>query len=417
MSTLESYLLKHQFYSQPLLKNPNNDLNLIVVIPCYNEPDLISTLTSLWRCEKPLCSVQVIVIINSSISDSYNILGQNEETYNTAKDWIQKHEDNKLRFQVFNFPNLPNKHAGVGLARKIGMDEAVRVFNKINNENGIIACLDADCTCAQNYFTAITRHFSNLQINACCIYFEHPINNAKEEINNAIIDYELFLRYYVQALRYAGYPYAYHTIGSTMVIRVLTYAQQGGMNKRKAGEDFYFLQKIIPLGNFKMINNTKVIPSARASDRVPFGTGKAISKHIKTDSEPLMTYHFQIFKDLRQFISCIEKLYQDKHDKDIIRTQPTSIIEFLKQENFTKKLDELKNNSTSASAFIKRSYRWLNGFKVLKYIHYANIHCYSPVSIREVAYELLVEKDEAYKNLKLTPTELLMQYRKLDKMD
>ena len=36
---------------------------------------------------------------------------------------------------------------GVGLARKTGMDEAVRRFNAINNPEGIILNLDADCTC------------------------------------------------------------------------------------------------------------------------------------------------------------------------------------------------------------------------------------------------------------------------------
>src|SRR5213594_3575687 len=92
------------------------------------------------------------------------------------------------------------------------------------------------------------------------------------KVAEAIAAYELHLRYYVRALRYAGFPYAHHTIGSCMAVRADVYKKQGGMNKRQAGEDFYFLQKIIPLGHFTDLTETKVIPSSRPSDRVPFGT-------------------------------------------------------------------------------------------------------------------------------------------------
>ena len=43
---------------------------------------------------------------------------------------------------------------GVGLARKTGMDEAVRRFDIINNPEGVILSLDADCTVEHNYFVS-----------------------------------------------------------------------------------------------------------------------------------------------------------------------------------------------------------------------------------------------------------------------
>ena len=57
--------------------------------------------------------------------------------------------------------------------------------------------------------------------------------------------YELHLRYYKQALQFTGFPYYYHTIGSAFAVNAEVYCKQGGMNRQKAGEDFYFLQKII----------------------------------------------------------------------------------------------------------------------------------------------------------------------------
>ena len=93
------------------------------------------------------------------------------------------------------------------------------------------------------------RRPGNPRSPGCSIYFEHPLHGPLEpKVYEAIAAYELHLRYYVQALRYAAFPYAHHTIGSSMAVRADAYAKQGGMNKRQAGEDFYFLHKIIPLG-------------------------------------------------------------------------------------------------------------------------------------------------------------------------
>src|SRR5207249_6387595 len=114
-------------------------------------------------------------------------------------------------------------------------------------------------------------HFrENPRSPGCSIYFEHPLEGPLDaRVYDAISTYELHLRYYVQALRYAGFPYAYHTFGSCMTVRADAYMEQGGMNKRKAGEDFYFLQKIISLDGFSDLTETTVIPSqiGRASCR------------------------------------------------------------------------------------------------------------------------------------------------------
>ncbi len=81
------------------------------------------------------------------------------------------------------------------------------------------------------------------------------------------------------------------------------------MNRRKAGEDFYFLHKIIPLGEFREVNTTCVIPSSRESDRVPFGTGAAMRKYVASNESTLLTYAPECFYDLKMFFSCIPGLF------------------------------------------------------------------------------------------------------------
>lgn len=76
------------------------------------------------------------------------------------------------------------------------------------------------------------------------------------------------------------------------------------MNQRKAGEDFYFLHKFSILDQLGEINVEIVLPLARSSDRVPFGTGKAISQIIQGKNGPLtMKKQFNyLFKPANGFL-------------------------------------------------------------------------------------------------------------------
>ena len=78
-----------------------------------------------------------------------------------------------------------------------------------------------------------------------------------------IAAYELHLRYYTHGLRFSNLPYSFQTVGSAMAVRCSAYQKQGGMNKRKAGEDFYFIQKIIALGGYSELNSTTVFPVSK----------------------------------------------------------------------------------------------------------------------------------------------------------
>lgn len=418
MNIADNYLAKNSLFNSLIHEKPNNNTNIIVVIPCYYEPDIIKSLESLKKCFPTKCSVEVIVVINSSENASKEVIDYNLKTYTEAKSWtISNNSQNKI-FHILNIENLKTKDAGVGLARKIGMDEAIRRFDEINNKSGIIVGFDADCLCENNYLVEIEKHFENFpKANACSIYFEHPIsgNDFSESNYRGIIQYELYLRYYYQALKYIGVPYYYYTVGSSFAVNCLAYAKQGGMNKKKAGEDFYFLQKIIPLGNYSEINSTKVIPSPRPSDRVPFGTGASIQKWISNENEHYSTYNIQSFIDLKILFEHIELLWKiNQNNIQAFETKiPESIKLFLKINDFYKNLEEINSNSTSLESFRKRFYNWFNAFKVLKCLNFLadyNKHC--PIS--ESAFELLNLLNVKIEN-NSDSKDLLMAFRNLDK--
>jgi glycosyltransferase involved in cell wall biosynthesis len=361
------YLQKYGFLPPQIESIPPDDLGIVVVIPSYNEPNLILALQALEDCDKTQVKVEVIIVVNSSEVESSEVKSQNLISIAEFSKWNQ---GKQLYFHLIHLSDLPKKHAGVGLARKIGMDEAVARFDQLDKD-GIIASFDADAICEKNYLTEIERHFNESPNSpACSIYFEHPLDGDEFDhiIYQGIINYELHLRYYNQAIKFCGLPYAFHTVGSSMAVRSSAYQKQGGMNKRKAGEDFYFIHKIIALGNYSELNSTVVKPSPRTSDRVPFGTGKAISDWIKKEEDKFVTYKFEIFVQIKSFLQLIPEIYQNKSFPDGVLS--TAFIKFLAANDFENKILEILENTTDFKSFKKRFFVWFDAFKVLKLVHY-----------------------------------------------
>jgi len=417
---MTSYLQQRTLYP-PLIQNkPSLNLGIIVVIPAYDEANLLFSLMALKKCSLPSCDVEVLVVVNDSESDPVEVKYRNDSVAQKAREWALQQNDSRLKFHILRHSGLPKMHAGVGLARKIGMDEACWRFEKAGNQHGIIACFDADSRCDSNYFLALADHFDSFpETQACSIYFEHPLESIdfEDSIYEAIILYELHLRYYIQALRYAGFPFATHAIGSAMAVRSDAYQRQGGMNKRKAGEDFYFLHKFTPLGHFSEIKTTRVMPSPRPSHRVPFGTGKAIVEIMKSKAK-FLTYHPQSFEDLKPFFQTIDSLFfvEKENLPSFLFKLPKSIQAFLSDNQFEEKVSEIQANTAGPDTFQNRFFRWFNAFMVMKYLHFARDSFYENSPVEEAAGWLL--KKYSSKNFgqeNLSARQLLVQFRKMDK--
>jgi len=282
----------------------------------------------------------------------------------------------------------------VGLARKTGMDEALRRFSHISRPEGVIACLDGDCTVSASYFRSLEDELlKRKDRRACAVYFEHPVSGTEytQEIYSAITQYELHLRYYLMALKYSGFPDAFHTIGSTIAVKAETYMKAGGMNRRQAGEDFYFVQKLVPLGGFFSLNSATVSPSPRRSWRVPFGTGNAIGKMTDRGETVFRTYNPGAFTDLKAFFAtCSSGISEYGEDyRKIHASFPQSVRDFLPPEELKDKMDEISRNTSGTPAFRKRFFGWFNMFRVVKYLNHAHISHYSKVAAEEAACEIL----------------------------
>jgi len=316
---------------------PDPGTGIIVVIPCFNEPDILLTLESLQRCEPLAKGVEVIILINYPEDASAEIRRAAQKIFKAITDWNRKQDFRGIRYLPSGPVKLPLKWAGADLARKKGMDEAILRFSHLNKPDGLLVSLDADTTVRENYLIEIENHFIHYpeQVGAT-LAFEHPLEGLEPKHREGIRLYETYLAYYKEALTFAGYPNALFTIGSAFVVTADAYVKRGGMNRRKAGEDFYFLQNLVQQGQVGEIHTTRVFPSARLSDRVPFGTGPILKKWIEGKEDLTQTYSFQAFADLRSFFCRKEEWFNISHaefDKKI-RTLTEPVAAFLRKDDF-----------------------------------------------------------------------------------
>ncbi len=387
----QNYFIKKNFVPK-ITQSPSQNLELCVVIPCFNEPQLDLALESLAQCELPGCDVEVIVVVNHPENSEISIIDASLRALNLVERYNKGKGSKRIQYHAIKAFNLPRKHAGVGLARQIGMDEAAYRLLSVSGE-GIIACFDADSQCIPNYLVELFRFWQmNPKAHANSIRFEHPLkgNEFPQTIYDGIAIYELHLRYYNQALRFINFPFAYHTVGSSMACSASAYVRFGGMNRHQAGEDFYFLQKIIPHGHFGEVNSTCVFPSPRPSNRVPFGTGRAMSKLVN-QHEPITTYHLDSFLSLRPFFDRVDSLFNFTRSQtaEFLKSLPLPLSEFLVKTDATEALENVRRNSASVHTFRKRFFLWFDAFMMLKYMNYSAENYYGRVTVIPASIALL----------------------------
>jgi hypothetical protein len=234
---------------------------------------------------------------------------------------------------------LPPRH-GVGMARKIGADIALALWSEGRVASPWIHCTDADVILPMDYFEQATRNASNIsdglrttdsskdsdltKTPGISNSQRAPVNEATPsapaaalvypyehvDATREALEYEISLRYYVAGLRFAGSPYSFHTIGSSLAVHASAYAQVRGFPKRLAAEDFYLLNKLAKVGTIHSLHGESIGLSARTSNRTPFGTGHALerARSPERDLETLCVYHPAVFSYLGLWLQTLRAL-------------------------------------------------------------------------------------------------------------
>jgi len=397
---LQKYGLSYWTLETPLTSGITN----AVVVPAIAEFENIKSFLKSFAKQDPTYfdSTLLIFVINNKKSSSDEIKLDNQQALIYLRNIMTGNPDDSIGREILdkdiNFgivdaasprKMLSEKDGGVGLARKVGMDAVLNILEYTSKSKKLILTTDADCTLEPNYLTEVVNQFNRGDLSAAVVNFRHDIS-GNDILTEAIICYETFLRYYVLGLKYAGSPYAFHTIGSTMVCDYESYMKVEGMNKRKAAEDFYFLEKLAKNVNIESIGSTTVYPSKRGSWRVPFGTGQRVNRFLSKIQNEYTLYDPGSFNVLKEWLEVLNS--PGKTDIEFYLNGAKEIhpelVRFLYFQNFEPNMiNILRNSKTEAQLKIQKS-RWFDGFLTLKFIHHLRDNGSSEINMFEALDKL-----------------------------
>lgn len=389
-----SYLAKRAVASPWKIDSSSSQLYRgAVVIPSLAESaNLLPTLESLAQNPMQLLDqFLVLVVINQRVDACHADQADNQFTLAILPEWKDQLGLKTLCWIDASSPGkeLPQKQ-GVGLARKIGLDMSL---SKLDYAQGdpLLICLDADTLVQPDYLQALVNHFSGSSAGGASIPYRHR-PAADQEGQSAIDRYELFLRVYVLGLEQAGSPYAFHTVGSAMACRASAYVAAGGMNRRMAGEDFYFLQQVHKTSRVADLEGTVVHPSPRSSQRVPFGTGRAVGDMMADGEKRLMFYQPQVFVLLGQWLASVASNPDTDGCSLLERAGQISPVlhEYLEQSDFTASWDGLRRHNRGAARLLEAFHGWFDAFRTMRLIHLLSDNGYPRVSPEEAVTPLLM---------------------------
>ncbi len=402
-----SYLSKHLIKNYEIEWQRKNGINNVIVIPAIAEYDNIKVLLkSLSKNDPAFFPLSLILfVINNSPVSSKEIKEDNLISINLLRSIIGADNNSDFSREIINSglqiglidassegKELNTKQAGVGLARKIGMDLSLTIFDYSKGTKKMIICLDADCTISQTYLTNIINDFNKNNYSVAVVNFEHPVDGT-DEYNAAIICYEIFLRYYVTGLIFAGSDYAFHTIGSTMMCYHNAYMKIGGMNKRKAAEDFYFLEKLAKNYPINKIDCAIVYPSKRSSWRVPFGTGQSVTRFLSKIRDEYLLFDPDVFGILKEWL----EIYNSdaiSDPQDVLNQAKeihTELYNFLLQNNYLKQWEKILSNTKSGKQLSHQRKIWFDGFKTLKLIHHLRDTAFPEINMFDALNMLFIK--------------------------
>ncbi len=377
-----------EHYAEPEIQLLENlplltDIRHLLAIPCYDEP--VDFVQRLLQAEfQTQGRSLIILIVNQPIGVSCI---RNQELIRHFQQWhkvwsnasLSLFKDQHDRYDWIvcdqTQPGIDPRE-GVGKARKIAGDIACWLWLKQRIATDWLHCSDADAHLPSNYFEPITGDYS-------AITFAHKhLNNPQDDaVSNASHTYEQALDYYLQGLRWAGSPYAFNTIGSTLAVNILRYCQVRGFPKRNAAEDFYLLNKLAKIKPVAENLNICVNIESRLSQRVPFGTGPAVAKIIELQQlgQDYTYYAPECFMDLRSWLNHVPLF------AECVRTQHppmtalnTAITTALEAAGIDKVIDHIQQQHLNKQQALNAIQHWFDGFRTLKFLRFLQHHFYPP---------------------------------------
>jgi len=343
-----------------------------VLIPATEEfeqlPDCLSSLAEHNQ------NALLVLVLNGRENAPLAVHQNNQQSF----DWLCKNQHKKIKEDLWSFQyrgldiwlldrfsagrRLKAKQ-GVGTARALGADLLVALHRQGLISYPWIWNTDADARFHPSYLNP----FSGSK-NGVCIhpYIHRP---APKELQI----YEISLRYYTLGLHWAGSPYAYPAIGSTISIHIDTYKKTHGFPHKEAGEDFYLLNKAAKIAPISYIDRAPITLIGRESARVPFGTGRGMSQ-IRNMHYAKPMYNPSTFAQLKIWLNILKNSPEEELVANLQHHTPDFPM--------LRRLPRLLKQPAKGARILTRRLEWFDAFKTLKWIHHAQ-EKFPPLAFKE----------------------------------
>ena len=335
-------------------------MKIYIAIPAMNELDYLPKLIGDLSRQTHTDSIIFICVNNPdewwSDPEKTEVCKNNSETLDFLRkiSWL----DIRVIDRSSQGKGWSGKQRGVGYARK----ELFEAIDREAGDNDIVISIDADTRIRHGFVKSVVESF-DVHKNALLLsnpYYHELTGN--EAGDRAILRYELYMRYYLINLMKINSPYAFTALGSAISFRMSGYRKISGITPKEAGEDFYFVNRMRKAGEILIWNKECVYPSARESDRVPFGTGPAVTKGLAGDWESYPFYDTEAFSRIGETYRLFPELF--RHHLE------TPVDDFI-SDNFGENIWEpLRKNFKTEKLFVRACHEKIDGLRILQILKF-----------------------------------------------
>jgi len=415
------YLLRHA-EPEAMAIAPPRTCRQVAIVPAMGEDALLRVAVDSILAAGG-SDIGLIIVLNAHADDAPAVHEANDD----ARRWLASTDPRQVTVidRARSGAWLPEKQ-GVGLARKIGNDVALAWWAAGAVEHPMFLQTDADARVPLDWFerAAVPRRRAE-QCVALTFPFRHdPIAPVSA---GTIALYEIWLRWHRLALQWAGSPFAFQAIGSTLAIDAEALVLVRGIPRVMAGEDFYLLDKLAKTGALHAAPGAPIRLAARESNRVPFGTGRAMVDMVRR-GDTAGEYRLpdpRAYRALRAWLETLERavdpapgwpgpaaeLAARLHAADLAEPKIRAVLDRMGAIEFAAEAARL---NITPPVRRRRLHTWFDAFRTLRLLHALRDDCWPDRPWREVLAESpwLATGDDA--PWLAAPESLLLQLQVLD---
>jgi hypothetical protein len=115
-----------------------------------------------------------------------------------------------------------------------------------------------------------------------------------------------------------------------------------------------------------------VHPSARASHRVPFGTGRSIARLLAQEDGAVLFYRPECFRILKEWLAMAGSHPETSGNSLLAKASLVSphLPQYLEGVRFEEVWGKLQNNHQDLARFSTAFHGWFDGLKTMKLVHH-----------------------------------------------